>query len=681
MAPFVAAAVSWFAIDWDETGSEDYPAGTVLRDSRGGILRVTLGKGGADCRPYYRADREDWIVKALVAAEDGGFYSHHGVEPLAMARAFAQNVFRGRRVSGASTISMQTVRLIRPHRKTYAAKWVEAFEAMKMERKRSKDWILTAYLNRAPFGASFVGIEAAANGWFGKNPKDLDIGEAALLAGMVQAPSRYRPDRGYPKALKRREYVLGRMLKLGMITEDQMEGALTVKPELAGSARAFRAPHYCDYVLRASGIVQRGGGDYTTPLEPDIQDMVEGLVNTAAKAEGYSVAAIVMKVESGDVVALTSSGDYLLDEGAQVNTALSPRPAGSTLKPLLAALALDRGIITRETMLPDRPKSFSGYRPVNFDGKYRGEVSLHDALVLSLNLPFVDLANRVGVDTFADTLAEYGFARAKAPGSAYGLGLAIGNCDVTLLELVTAYRKFALAAASENSVRNTEGTDPVSPESAWAVSEMLAGEERASAATGHIAAVKLPQFAWKTGTSSAYRDAWTIAWNPEYVIGVWCGHLSGGFGDTRLVGAKAAAPLAWKLARRLYPGGDCPRFPGGACPRETGTDPFGIVQSAECGVQSARGRENSVLGEKMAMLCPVDGEEFTIVAGGPKERIVCRATGGAGAKRWWFVDGVMMEAVDGDRPFVWEPLAGEHRIVCTDSDGNSAESRIVVSRK
>lgn len=146
------------------------------------MLRVSLGEGDVDCRPYYRASRDDWIVKALVASEDGEFFSHRGVRPLSMLRAFAQNVFSGRRVSGASTITMQAVRLIEPHEKSYVGKWVEAFRAMKMERSKDKLWILSQYLNRAPFGSNFIGIEAAANGWFGKGAKDLGIGEAAMLA-------------------------------------------------------------------------------------------------------------------------------------------------------------------------------------------------------------------------------------------------------------------------------------------------------------------------------------------------------------------------------------------------------------------------------------------------------------------------------------------------------------------
>ena len=182
---------SWIFIDWGDEGSDEYPGGTILRDSSGRILRVTLGPGDVDCRPFYAASPDDWIVKALVAAEDSSFWSHRGVRPMSVLRATWQNVSCRRRISGASTITMQAVRLLKPHPKNLWWKWKEAIKAAKMERAKSKEWIISQYLNRAPFGSNFVGIEAASQGWFGKSTKELGLGEAAMLAGMVQAPTRF----------------------------------------------------------------------------------------------------------------------------------------------------------------------------------------------------------------------------------------------------------------------------------------------------------------------------------------------------------------------------------------------------------------------------------------------------------------------------------------------------------
>ena len=623
----------------------------MLRDAAGEVLRVSLGEGDVDCRPSYRASPDDWIVKALVASEDGTFWEHCGVRPFSVLRALAQNVFCGRRVSGASTLTMQTVRLIRPHRKSYAEKWVEAFRALKMERQKDKCWILSQYLNRAPFGSNLVGIEAAAQGWFGKGAKELGLGEAALLAGMVQAPSRFRPDRGYERAVMRRDYVLARMLKLGYIAEEQVAGARSVRPVVRRAARPFRHPYYCDYYLRevlGKGFdAQRQSGDFRTPLDADVQQFCENAVNDASRAGGYAVAAVVMKVATGDVVALACSGDYFDGVNGQVNTALAPRPAGSTLKPLLTAQALELGLVRADEMLPDLPRVFNGYAPANFDGKYRGEVSVRDALVLSLNLPFVELAHRVGVERFGMRLRELGCLHVTPPYDTYGLGIAIGNCDVTLVELAGAYRQLAASGTA----------------AAYTVADMLSGNERSTAALGHVADVATARFAWKTGTSSAYRDAWTILWNPEYVVGVWCGHKYGGFGDTSLVGAKAAAPQAWKIARALYPQNDGPWFaaPAGVSPVRRPSPAAGAAAF-------------NPPAPKLAISKPENGAVFCLVPGVPQQKVACQVVGNpASGKLWWFADGVAAGETKGLQPKVFDLGAGRHNVVCTTAEGVTSE--------
>ena len=264
----------WSTVDWTDESADVYPGGTVLRNAAGEVMRVSLGEGDVDCRPYYVADPDDWIVKALIASEDGTFWHHFGVRPFSVARAAFQNIAGGRRVSGASTITMQAVRLIKPHPKTFWWKMKEAIMAVKMERAKDKLWILSQHLNRAPYGSNFIGIEAAANGWFGKGAKELGLGEAAMLAGMVQAPSRFRPDRGMARALKRRDYVLNRMEKLGFATKEQIEGARSVRPVVCRAPRPFRHPYYCDWALHQAGLgrdAQRHGGDIVTALDEDVQ--------------------------------------------------------------------------------------------------------------------------------------------------------------------------------------------------------------------------------------------------------------------------------------------------------------------------------------------------------------------------------------------------------------------------
>lgn len=700
----LAACVTFFIglsfvfIAWSDEGTEDFAGGLIIRDAAGDVMRVSLGEGDVDCRPYYCADERDWIVKALVASEDGEFWTHHGVRPLSMLRAAFQNIFYRRRISGASTITMQTVRLIKPHPKTLWWKWKEAVMAFKMERKKNKIWILSQYLNRAPFGANFVGIEAASHGWFGKGPKDIGIGEAAMLAGMVQAPSRFRPDRRYERAFRRRDYVLNRMKKLGYITEEQRLAARSVRPVICRSPRPFKHPYFCDYILASLGRgrdMQKKSGIINTSLDADIQLQVSSVVDSAADDGGYSVAAVVMKTTTGEVVSLHCSGEYFGGKDGQVNTALAPRPAGSTLKPFLAALAMDLGVATPSTRLWDSPMSVKGYRPANFDSSYRGRVTLSDSLILSLNIPFVRLAEKIGIERFADKLRELKFKHLNKNDADSGLGIAIGNVEVTLVELVKAYQRLA-----------SGGGGIFSRESSYLISEILSGQERSSAALGHIADVVSSRFAWKTGTSSAYRDAWTVAWNPEYVIGVWCGHKRGGFGDKTLVGAKAAAPVCWKIARQLYPQDNGPWYvkpqtivekdicsltghiASQDCPkREKGDFILGVSSPRPCR-EHRRGADGKVgvfdlsSQSRFKIVSPENGAEFHLIDGGLAEGIVFRVENvKEDTSLWWFVDGVQCGKTVGLDPFVIQMDKGEHFVIAVNSIGESASVRVLIHNR
>ena len=736
LAGLLAFAAAWGWIDWTPAGAEVYPGGIVLRDAAGEVLRVALGPGDVDCRPYYVAAPEDWIVKALVASEDKSFWTHRGVRPLSALRAACQNMLTGRRVSGASTITMQAVRLIAPHPKSLKWKFVEAVKALKMERQKSKTWILSQYLNRAPFGSNFIGVEAAASGWFGKHAKELGPGEAAMLAGMVQAPSRFRPDRWLDRALKRRTYVLDRMEKLGVLTSEQARAAAAVRPVICRAPRPFRAPYFCDWAMRhvvaaqtalpAAGTNEevQAGWSVQTTLDADVQALAEHAVAESSARGGWSTAVVVMSVDTGAVLALACSGNYFDQVNGQVNTALAPRPAGSTLKPFLTALALDRGLVTPEERLADLPQTFQGYAPANFDGTHRGLVTARDALVLSLNIPFVQLLRRVEVPQFGTLLRTLGLSHMTASDNSFGLGMAIGNVETTLVELVGAYGTIARGGEYRAPCalrRETEGADcrpgvrVFSRGACHLVSDMLAGDERSATALGHVADVAVPKFAWKTGTSAAYRDAWTVAWNPEYVVGVWCGHKSGGFGDTTLVGAKAAAPVAWKIARGLYPRNAGPWFvePGDVarrsvcarsglpanpdCPQvEEGRYLTGRSATALCPIHSrdAEGklvtRDDAYLAafsgllgktEKLTISKPENEATFCFVPGLPQQKVVCQVVGNvADGKLWWFVDGQPAGETVGLAPFACTPAEGSHVISCATAEGVSSSVRIHVKQ-
>ncbi len=719
----VAFAVSWMLIDSHLELSDVYPGGLVLRDDGGTVLRVSLGEGDVDCRPYYHAEPGDWIVKALVASEDRRFYSHAGVNVPSVFRACLQNVTSLRRVSGASTITMQATRLIKPHPRTFAWKYVEAFRAMQIERVRDKMWIISQYLNRAPFGSNLVGVEAAANGWFGKRAKDLGLGEAALLAGMVQRPSRFRPDRHLDLALKRRQYVLGRMLALGMIDSAQHAAALTVRPDIRRGPRPFREPYFCDWAQRRAERLGISRGDERMTMDADMQARARQVVETAA-ARGVSAAAVIMEVSTGAVKAMACSGNYFDANAGQVNTALAPRPAGSTLKPFLASMAMDGGLVTPDERLADVPKAYKGYAPANFDAAYRGAVKLSDALVLSLNLPFVQLLQRVGVGRFGTLLRSMGLHHLNDSDASFGLGMAIGNVEVSLLELVGAYGCLARGGTwiepcslvrEVDSATNHIPLRIFSEGACSLVTDILSGEERAPAAFGHAADVNMSRFAWKTGTSAAYRDAWTVMWNPTYVVGVWCGHKEGGFGDTTVVGALAAAPYAWELARGLYPANDGPWYrPSPEITVRRICLASGLPAAPECPEtgegRALRGRSSTSLcgihrrgidgemetmhdaflaafygtarqAEKLAIAKPADGTEFHLAPGIDQQRVVCTAAGNTSEGiLWWFVDGRPLGETRGDAPFVWTPEPGAHTVTCATSDGVTASASFTVIR-
>lgn len=703
----VVFAASWFLCPPPLEEAKHYPAGFVLRDADGEILRVGLNRDGGDCRPAYAANRKDWIVKAAVAAEDQRFFSHHGVDFPALARAFRQNLTHARRVSGASTLTMQTVRLIKPRPRTLWSKYVEAFQAARLECAMPKDEILAQYLNRAPFGSNLVGIEAAAQGWFGKRAAQLSLGEAALLAGVVQSPARFRPDRNLQAALKRRAYVFDRMQAAGFITAEQRTGAESAPVVLCRALRPFRHPHFCDWV--ASTLPARTG-DIPTPLTPRLQVLAEAQADLHATRSGCDVAVVIVDVRRNRVVALACSGDYAAPGDGRVNTATAARSAGSTLKPFLVALALDRGLVAPGETLADVPRHYGNFSPANFDGAFRGMVRAEDALVLSLNLPFIDLVQQLGVEDFATGLRTLGLHTLNRPPGHYGLGLAIGNAPVRLVDLALAYTKLARAASGEAA----EAGAPFSTPAAWLVSDMLSGSGRSEDAIGHLGDAAVPRFAWKTGTSSDFRDAWAVAWNPGHVVAVWCGSKNGRKGPLWRTGSKTAAPLAWAVLRTMYPSASA--APWFARPPEvhyrrvcalSGKPPSRycgetFVAAAIAGTSAealcswhrpaaAPGGTTTVVyppgiaaflkkgmpqsAAAPRIVHPASGTVFKLQDASRKQSVAVKLEGVADAETvWWFVDAVPAGTSTGRTPWLWALVPGAHTLTAATAAANTSVS-------
>lgn len=720
LAALLAAAGVWAGVRWGRFPEEEYAAiarGRLYLGRGGGTLRVKLDGGGMDSRPGYRPRPEDWITKALIAAEDQRFWKHGGVDWVAVARAGGQNAGALRRISGASTLSTQVIRLMHPRPRVMRSKIVEAYRAMQMERRHSKEEILGQYLDRAPFGGNIMGIEAAARRYFGKGAGELSLGEASLLAGIPQSPSRLRPDRHCDRAKKRQAYVLRRMAEEGMITEEQRARALEETLAVRDTGYPKKARHFCDWLEdteeggAAEAEADAEGGAVRTTLDEELEAWCEAAVRQAADEAGTSGGAVVvLEVAGGAVRAMAGSPDYDSPEGGQVNGALSPRSAGSTLKPFCYAMAFDAGFIHAGTHLRDARRSWKDYDPRNYEGRFAGWISAREALVDSLNLPALDVEERVGPAAFHHRLTELGLSTLEGDPWRYGMGLALGNGEVRLLELANAYACLARGGVwkpvhgtergAEEEARS-EGVRLFGEEAAWMVADILSGDERAMDATGHRADVRLPRWAWKTGTSSGLRDAWTVAWNPRWVVGVWLGNVDGKSGE-RLVGRLSAAPLAWRVARRLEDEGavEWYRRPEGVFPLELCAE-SGLEAGADC---TRRTKDWGIRRVTRRAVCPGrhggDGDGTDAAEGAPDLRVtvptaggtyrlaggdgimMLRATGGReGAVRHWFVDGAPVGSEEDGDGVAWPMAKGPHTAVCAEENGGPvAEASFTVTR-
>ena len=705
---------------------------------------MRLGPHDTDCRLFYRADPDrDWICRAVVSAEDQRFWRHCGVDPLALGRAICQNIVHRRVVSGASTLSTQVVRLLRPRHRTVWTKAVEMFRALQLEALLDKRAILEQYLNRAPFGANLVGIEAASRRYFAKEPQDLSLAEAALLAGLPQSPSRLRPDRFPERARRREAYVLDRMVADGALAPEQREAALAMPVALRRDAYPFRAPHFCELVLEALASPDAARAtecaghlpNIRTTLDPALQRLAEETLRrqaAALKLDGvFGGAVVVIELKSGAVRALVGSPDYAdAAHAGQVDGATALRAPGSALKPFAYALAMDQGRLTPATMLADVPRAFKDLAPVNFDGEFHGLVPAQAALVLSLNIPALTLVEQAGVDAFLRTLREAGLGTLDKSAAHYGLSLALGDASVRLLDLANAYACFARRGEWRpyrlvDAAGPPAGRQVFSPEAAWLTAEMLSGDERAMDASGHRADARLPRFAWKTGTSSGFRDAWAVGFNPDYAIGVWIGNPDGA-ASPALVGARVAVPVLWGIVRGLYPGNDAPWFerPAGVARRAVCTasgQPAGPdcprTEEAWCmpGVSSPRPCEvhvRRVAADERVEVAEVwppavavflrrreapEPERAAAETEAPRlvnpqpgavyrrvdeiadgQRLPLKATWRSAGTLYWFVDDRLVAASPAATAASWPLARGRHVVVCATPAGRSARAEIVV---
>ncbi|WP_244813266.1 penicillin-binding protein 1C [Xanthomonas euroxanthea] len=540
--------------------SRDTSTLVVARD--GTPLRAFADRNGVWRYPASPQSVSPLYLQALLNYEDRWFWRHPGVNPWGLLRAGGQWIGQGRIVSGGSTLTMQVARILDPHTRTPWGKAKQLLRALQLEAHLSKREILTLYLERAPYGGTIEGVEAASWAYLGKPAKALSQAEAALLAVLPQSPSRLRPDRHPEAAQRARDKVLDRMVELGVWSRAQVDDA-RIEPVVT---RSLTPPLHAALLAQRLHGAQPRAARIVTTLDVELQRTLEERVATYFSQLPERTSAALLVVDNASMEARAYVGSASFGDRKRlghVDMVQAWRSPGSTLKPFLYGMALDDGVIHSESLLVDAPQSFGSYRPGNFDAAFNGPVSAATALRLSLNVPAVDLLDRIGPARFAARLSNAGIELRFAHGSVPNLALILGGTGAQLQELVGAFAALNRGGIA-GRVRYTPD-DPrierrlMSPGAAWIVREILQSNPRPGYGSGTFDTATRPGVAWKTGTSYGYRDAWAIGGTRRYTVGVWVGRPDG----TPLpgqYGAVTALPLMFEVIDAL------PRSAGDSAP-------------------------------------------------------------------------------------------------------------------
>ncbi|NQZ12406.1 MAG: penicillin-binding protein 1C, partial [Algicola sp.] len=473
-------------------------------------------------------------IEALLNYEDRWFWSHPGINPIALLRAAYLNISNGRIVSGGSTISMQVARLLHPHSRTMGGKLKQILRTLQLEWHLSKEQILTLYLNIAPFGGTLEGVQAASFTYLNKPSIELTHAEAALLTVLPQAPTRYRPDLHPKAAQKARDKVLDRLVDLDIWSFDAVEDAKMEQVYAAQTIQLQLAPLLSLRLLGSKqGLVQ---GIVQTTIDGQLQLSLEDHLRSYIQRmpSRTSAAILVVDNQTGAVKAYLGSADFADNSRfGHVDMVRATRSPGSTLKPFLYALALDEGLIHSHSLLADVPRSWGQYRPSNFSQGFSGPVSASEALQRSLNVPFIDLLERYGAEKFVAKL-DAGGLKLKVPGKKANLAVILGGAGTSLEKLVTGYSALARGGKSiQLKYLASELAQPVgerhfiSEQSAWVSWKTLSEISRPGSLSTYASLKSQQALAWKTGTSFGFRDTWAIGVSQKYTIGVWIGRPDG----------------------------------------------------------------------------------------------------------------------------------------------------------
>jgi len=704
-----------------------------IQDRSGRLLYAFLNEGEQWCFDRDLNEISPRLIQAGIAAEDHRFYRHHGVDPVAFLRAVWQNVRHRRIVSGASTLTMQVVKRGDRSSRSPIGKICQIVQAVRLEMRVSKEDILRAYLNRAPYGLNLVGCEAAARRFFGKPARELTLSEAALIAGLPKAPTVYTPLNHPENAIRRRDYVLKRMLAEGFISHEECREACAQPLRADWHPFPTLAPHLA-IQLRPGLTAQK---KTATVLDLNTQLAAEQIVKETIERthrEIGNAAAIVIDVPSASVLARVGSADFFdTSQSGQVDASRAPRSPGSALKPFTYALALERGCLYACETLLDSSLDYGLYDPENYDRRYRGLVSASYALKHSLNIPAITVLERVGYARVHSFLRELDFSTLDQPAERYGLGLTLGNCEVKLEELAAAY--CMLANLGEFRPLTLLADSPANPPrrclsrgTCLKLYEMLEQPLPAELEQGDARPVNaVSRACWKTGTSTGHHDAWAFVFNRQYLVGVWMGN-SDGTPSSKLVGGEAALPLAAKLFRALTPknepdwpevAGDlreasvcalsglpasvfCPHTRGETFPRNqylnrtcdmhyparTGSamaaQNTNVIErwpatakgwnlaKISAAVSPAARKSGATTGgtaQSFRILNPADKAEYVLTGENNGDRIRLRASVDAQTPLHWYVDEIFLGTSTPQKPLLLDLTAGVHKVACMTPEG------------
>ncbi|MDO9412427.1 MAG: penicillin-binding protein 1C [Pseudolabrys sp.] len=637
---------------------------TVL-DREGRLLRAYATPDGRWRLPATVDDVDPGFLKLLLAYEDKHFYAHHGVDPRAMGRAAYQLISERQIVSGGSTLSMQVARLLEPREhRSFGAKLRQVTRALQLEYKLSKREILALYLTLAPYGGNLEGIRAASLAYFGKEPRRLSLGEAALLVALPQSPEWRRPDRHAERAQAARDRVLDRAVAQAVVPRDEIARA---KDEVVPQARKplpTFAPHSSDRIVS----LEPNTRIHKLTLDAPLQGKLETLARERALALGpeISVAMIAVDNATGEVRARVASSDYFDKRRAgQVDMTQALRSPGSTLKPFIYGMGFEDGLIHPETLIEDRPARYGGYTPENFDLTFQGTVTIRKALQLSLNVPAIAVLSKVGVNRLSARLTEAGAGLVLPKGEAPGLAMGLGGVGITLNDLTMLYA--GLARGGEAQTLIEKQGQPASnqhrlldPVAAWYIGNALMGAPPPdNAPHGRVA--------FKTGTSYGYRDAWAVGFDGRMTVGVWVGRPDGS-PVPGLVGRASAAPILFDAFAR-----------SGHTPVPLAQAPKGAVFAASSKLPPPLqrfGAPDGLATEPPRIMFPPDGARLELAEGRPADPVALKIAGGT-APLTVMINGVPLPATGGRRSLFFQPNGpGFVRLTVMDARG-AADSVMV----